>query len=130
MKSLILLFFLSPLMLFAQRDFDFTVFTTKAVHIDSRDERPGAKPDTLNLSLFRKFEKSSNVLKEISFLNTGNVIEYEIEFVGASYQTGCPVLMYKVLKVDKQDIGERFVFINPMEPSIIFKSETFFSSYH
>ncbi len=126
MKNLILLFFLSPLALFAQRDFDFTIFTTKAVHIGPI----GEKSDTLNSSLFRKFEKASNVLKEISTLNTGNVIVYEIEFVGASYQTGCPVLMYKVLKVDKQDIGERFVFINPMEPSIIFKSETFFSSYH
>lgn len=127
MKNILFLLLLSPLSLLAQRDFDYTLYTTKAVYIDSRDERPGAKPDTLNLSLFRKFEKQANTLKSVSLVNTADAIEYKLEFAGVSYQTGCPVLLYKVVRDSKEAL---FVFIDPMEPSVLFKSDYTFQSYH
>lgn len=126
MKNLLFLCLFAPLSLFSQSDFDYTLFTTKAVYIKSSAE----KSDTMQLLIQKKFEKHSNVLKQISVINTGNAVEYKLEFAGASYQTGCPVLMYKVIEVDGEPRENMYVFINPMEPSILFKSDYLFASFH
>jgi hypothetical protein len=126
MKLFLLFLFFTPLSIFAQKDFDYTVFTTKSVQIKSH----GEVSDTLNLTLSRKFEKQSNVLKAISTTNTADVVEYKLEYQGASFQTGCPVLMYRILKVNGEDFEKMFIFINPIDPTLIFKSDSSSLLFH
>lgn len=118
MKSILFLLLLSPLSLLAQRDFDYTIYTTTANRVFAGD--------TIQLNLNVKFEKQANILKRVSLTNTGEAVQYQLQYIGVSTLTGCPVFMYQILGDEKL----KYVFINLMEPSVMFKSDDSFSSYH
>lgn len=118
MKNILFLLLLSPLSLLAQRDFDYTIYTTKANRVFAGD--------TIELTLNVKFEKEANILKRVSLTNTGEAVQYQLQFIGASTLTGCSVFMYQIVGDEKL----KWVFINPMEPSVMFKSNDSFASYY
>lgn len=95
-------FFISTAV-FAQKDFDYTVYTNHAVYTSENIK------DTLKLTLFRKIQKEANIIKVISTGNTGDAETYVIKYVGYDLETNS--LVY--ILADKKTI-----YINPMEPTI------------
>ncbi len=102
MKYLLLLLLL-PLSSIAQKDFDYTVYTTHAMtSIDLRDS-------FADLLLPRKIQKKDNTLKIIDLNNTGVCITYPLHFIG--FNTDINSIIYT------DDKGQT-ILINPMLPLI------------
>lgn len=103
-KFMLLIILMVPLFCSAQKDFDYTIYTSKAYYsgIDT------AQTD-LRLTLYRKIQKDANVIKFISINNTGDAITFNINYVG--YDSSTKSLVYTC--------GEGIIiYCNPMIPSI------------
>jgi len=110
MKKIILvtLLFISA-KCFAQRDFDYTIYTTHCSLPDSGKGNP-------KLLMQRKIVKKANVIKIISLVNTGDVITYTVRYIG--YEPNANAFTY--LSTDGVVIA-----INPVAPMVklLFKNK-------
>jgi hypothetical protein len=111
MKKFLILLLIAPFSIWGQKDFDYTVFTTKSDIITKG--RNGK--DTMNLFLLRIFKKEANVLKCINPTNTGDTKVYELEYIG--YQED--EFIYNVLSINGRKFTDISVRINPITPLII-----------
>lgn len=85
----------------AQKDFDYTIYSTKADFFDIDSSKVG-----LHLTLFRKIQKESNVLKIISLVNTGDAETYNIKYVGYDIQSKSFLYVLE---------DGMTIYVNPME---------------
>jgi hypothetical protein len=85
----------------AQKDFDYTIYTTKADYSGIDSNKVG-----LHVTLMRKVQKEANVLKIISLTNTGEAETYNISYVGWDIQS--KYFLY-VVKEGKT------IYVNPIE---------------
>jgi len=116
MKKLILfsLLFLVPFLAQSQKDFDYTIYTTKATHeVDTSEQK-------LDISVLRKFKKEGNTLKVVSLVNTGDAVEYKLQYLGVQFEKdACAVFQYKIIERDGKPVDQAIISINPVTPSVI-----------
>lgn len=103
MKYLLLLLLL-PFAATAQKDFDYTVNTTKCLMtIDNTDSLH-------QVTWFRKIQKKADVLKIISLTNTADCITLHLHYIG--YSTDTFTLTYT-------DDAQEIITINPLLPLVV-----------
>jgi hypothetical protein len=129
MKMLLLSFLLVPVFCMAQRDFDYTFYTTKARMPASvlsghlpKEKQVGSGPEDsamLELTLPRKIDKQADVLKIISLTNTGDCQTYTLQFLGMQ------VFEHEQLLVYKTDHNQ-LVYFNPLQLTISLNHEQLF----
>lgn len=119
---LFMFLFAAPLVVCAQKDFDYTIYTTRLSLRDSSEK-------TLELSVLRKFQKEGNRLKVVSLVNTGDAVEYKLAYLGAPLKFGCPEFMYRILSRD--DVaGEGVIWIDPMSSAVTIKTPENTTSFY
>jgi len=80
--KLLFLFFLLPFAASAQQDFDYTIYTR---HADMPVNGIRGDSNYLQLLLERRIVKEANRLTVIPISNTGNAVEYKINFYGVQF---------------------------------------------
>ena len=110
----------------AQKDFDYTFYTS---HMVIQGDSSGSP---MNLTVYRKFQKEDNTLKVVSLVNTGDAVEYKLLYQGfrAFTTNGCE-LIYRVLSKDGVAGVEQMLFIiNPITPLVIIQAGPHRTSYY